>query len=152
MEKNVFLERIQEDLKEAVKSRDKARVSALRMLISALKNAELDEREALTEEQELAVLGSYARKCRESIGEFEKAGREDLLEASRTELEIVMAYLPKQLDESEIEAAAARIIEQTGASGPRDTGRVMGLMMKELRGKADGTVVKKVVSRLLAAG
>ena len=151
LEKNVFLVRIQEDLKVAIKARDKGRVNALRMLITALKNAELEEREALSEEQELAILGSYARRCRESIGEFEKAGREDLLEESRAELEIVMAYLPRQLTEDEISDEAQKVIEETGASGPRDIGRVMGVMMKKLKGRVDGNSVKEAVSKLLAS-
>ena len=149
MEKNVFVRRIQEDLKSAVKARDKARTSTLRMLIAELKNAELKDREELAVEQEIAILGSYARKCRESLVEFEKAGRDELVEESKAELEIVKAYLPKQMNEDEIREEISVIIEETGASGPRDMGRVMGMMMKKFKGKVDGGVVKNIVEEIL---
>jgi uncharacterized protein YqeY len=151
MEKNVFVKRIQDDLKSAMKARDKARTSTLRMLITELKNAELKDRKELEEDQEIAILGSYARKCRESLAEFEKAGRDELVEESKAELEIVKAYLPKQMDEGEIRGEISVIIEETGASGPRDMGRVMGMMMKKFKGKVDGGVVKEIVEEILKA-
>ncbi len=149
MEKNVFVRRIQEDLKSAVKARDKAKTSTFRMLIAELKNAELKDREELTVEQEIAILGSYARKCRESLVEFEKAGRDELVKESEAELEIVKVYLPKQMDEGEIRKEISVIIEESGASGPRDMGRVMGMMMKKFKGKVDGGLVKKFVEEIL---
>ncbi|MBU8920439.1 MAG: GatB/YqeY domain-containing protein [Bacteroidales bacterium] len=149
MEKNVFIRRIQEDLKSAVKERDKARTGTLRMMITELKNAELKDREQLTEEQEIAILSSYARKCRESLFEYEKAGRDELVAESKAELEIVKAYLPEQMSEDEIREEISMIVEETGASGLRDMGRVMGMMMKKFRNKVDGGMVKEIVEEIL---
>lgn len=149
MEKNIVTRKIQEDLKTAVKARDKVRTSALRMLITSLKNAELEEREELTQEQEIAVLGSYARRCRESLSEFERGGRDDLVAQGKAELAVVMSYLPEQLSDEDIRSEALKIIKDTGAEGPRDMGKVMGLLMSRLKGKADGASVRKVVSDIL---
>jgi uncharacterized protein YqeY len=149
MEGNVIARRVQGDLKDAVKQRDRVRIGALRMMLNALKNAELDEREELGEDKEIAVLTSYARRCRESIAEFERGGREDLASAERAELEIVMGYLPRQLDGDEIRSVARAVIAELGAAGPRDVGRVMGELMKRLKGRADGGAVKVVVLEML---
>ncbi len=146
MEKNVITRKIRENLKASVKARDRIKVGVLRMLLSALKNAELDEREELSEEKELAVIASYARRCRESIAEFEKGGRVDLVEKEQAELEIVMSFLPEQLGSDDIEAEAAKIIEELGASGPGDIGRVMGEMMKRFKGRVDGRTVNRLVT------
>jgi len=149
MRRNAYMKRIQEDLKESVKARDRTRVGTLRMLLSALKNAELDEREELTEEKELAVLSSYARRVKESIVEFEKGERDDLVQKEKAELEIVMRYLPEQLSDSDIEAEVRKVIEEVGADGPKDIGRVMGEMMKRFKGRVDGKSVNRIVSGLL---
>ena len=149
MQRNAYMKRIQEDLKESVKARDRTRVSTLRMLLSSLKNAELEEREELTEEKELAVLSSYARRVKESISEFEKGGRDDLVSKEKAELEIVMRYLPEQLNDEEIEAEVKKVIEDLGAGGPKDIGRVMGEMMKRFKGRVDGKSVNRIVAGLL---
>jgi len=149
---NVLARRIQEDLKEAVRGRDKERVSTLRMLLSSLKNAELDEREELSDEKELAVVASYARRVKESIEEFAKGGREDLVAKERAELAIVMGYLPEQMDDGSVRAEAAKVIAELGASTPRDVGRVMGEMMKRFKGKVDGGAVNRIVVELLRKG
>jgi uncharacterized protein YqeY len=149
MEKNIYTKRIQEDLRAAVKSRDKVMVSTLRMLISALKNAELEEREELTEDKELAVLSGYARRVKESIAEFERGEREDLVAKEKAELEIVMRYLPAQLGDEEVETEVKKVIGELGAEGPKDIGRVMGEMMRRFKGRVDGKVVNKIVSGLL---
>ena len=149
MERNIYSKRIQADLVVAVKSRDKPTISTLRMLLSGLKNAELEEREELKEELELAIISSYARRVRESIEEFTKGDRNDLVMKERAELEIVMRYLPEQLGEEEIEAEAKKVIEEIEAEGPRDIGRVMGEMMKRFKGRVDGKSVSRIVSGLL---
>ena len=149
MERNIYSKRIQEDLIAAVKSKDKPTISTLRMLLSALKNVELEEREKLTEDLELAVLSSYARRVRESIEEFTKGERNDLVVKEKAELEIVMGYLPEQLGEEEIEAEVKKVIEEIGAGGPGDIGRVMGEMMKRFKGRVDGKSVNRIVSGLL---
>lgn len=149
MERNIYSKRIQGDLVVAVKSKDKLTVSTLRMLLSGLKNAELEEREELTEDLELAVLSSYARRVKESIEEFTKGDRNDLVVKEKAELEIVMRYLPEQLGEEEIEVEVKKVIEEIGAEGPRDIGRVMGEMMKRFKGRVDGKSVNRIVSELL---
>ncbi|MBN2071553.1 MAG: GatB/YqeY domain-containing protein [Candidatus Krumholzibacteriota bacterium] len=149
MSANIIREKIRKDLTEAMKSRDKEKISALRMLISSLKNSELEKREELSEEEEIAVIGSYARKCRESISEFEKAGRDELLPVARKEYDLVMEYLPAQLDEDEIRSEIKSMIEETGASGPGDLGRIMGMMMKKFKGRIDGNTVREIAINIL---
>lgn len=149
MERNSIAKRIQDDLKKAVKERDKTRINTLRMLMSTLKNVEIEEREELTVEREIATLAGYVKRCRESIREFEQGGRADLVEKEKAELDIVYQYLPEQMDEEEIRKTARNVIEEVEASSPRDMGRVMGEMMKRVRGRADGGVVKNIVVELL---
>ncbi len=152
MELNVIVRRIRNDLKNAIKQKDRPRISTLRMMISALKNAELDERKELSEEKEISVLTGYTRRCRESIAEFGRGGREDLVEKEKTELEIVMQYLPEQMGEDDIRKIAKGVLTEVGASNPSDMGRVMGEMMKRVKGRADGNVVKDIVLELLKKG
>lgn len=149
METNAIMKKLQKDLAEAMKAKDPARVSTLRMLLSSLKNAEKELRDELPAEKELEVLSSYARRCRESIKEFEKGGRDDLVAKEQAELEIVKSYLPEQLGEAEVEQEIARTIEELGAEGPRDTGRVIGAVMKKFKGRIDGALVNRVVSEKL---
>lgn len=146
---NIIAQKIQEDLKTAVKAQDKPRVSVLRMILNALKNAELEEREELSDEKELAVIASHARRIKESIEEFRKATREDLVAKENAELAVVLSYLPEQMSDEDIRREAARVIADIGAATPRDMGRVMGEMMKLFKGKVDGAAVNRVVSELL---
>lgn len=141
--------RLADDLRGAVKAQDKNRVSVLRMVLNALKNAELEEREELSDEKELAVIASYARRIKESIEEYRKAGREDLVAKETAELAIVMTYLPEQMSDEDIRAEAARVIGELGAATPRDMGRVMGEIMKRFKGRVDGAAVNRIVSELL---
>ena len=146
---NILAQKIQDDLKGAVKAQDKARISTLRMVLNALKNAELEEREELSDEKELAVVASYARRIKESIEEFRKAAREDLVAKEQAELAIVLSYLPEQMSDEEIRREVSRVIAEAGATTPRDMGRVMGEMMKRFKGKVDGGAVSRIVSDLL---
>ena len=146
---NIIAQKIQEDLKTAVKAQDKPRVSVLRMVLNALKNAELEEREELSDEKELAVIASYARRIKESIEEFRKAERSDLVAKESAELAVVLSYLPEQMSDEDIRREAARVIADIGAASPRDMGRVMGEMMKRFKGKVDGAAVNRIVSELL---
>lgn len=146
---NVIARKIQEDLKIAVKAQDKVKISTLRMVLNALKNTELEEREELSDDTELAVVASYARRIKESIEEFTKAAREDLVAKETAELGIVLSYLPEQMNDDDIHREASRVIAEIGASTPRDMGRVMGEMMKRFKGKVDGGAVNRVVSELL---
>ncbi len=149
MSGNIIAHRIQEDLKTAVKAQNKVKVSTLRMIISALKNAELEEREELSDDKELAVIASYARRIKEAIEEFRKASREDLVVKEQGELAIVLSYLPEQMSDDDIRREASRVIAEIGAATPRDMGRVMGEIMKRFKGKVDGAAVNRIVSELL---
>jgi uncharacterized protein YqeY len=149
---DVITVKLREDLKAAMKEKDKLRVSTLRMLISEMKNAQLAERGELSEEKELSILTSYAKKRRESIKSYEQGGREDLAENERKELEMVMAYLPEQMGEDEIRAEVDSIIAETGASGPEEMGKVMGQMMAKFKGRIDGGVVKTIAMEQLRGG
>ncbi len=144
-------EQLREDLKSAMRAGDATRRNTIRMLEAAIKNAEIEKRgQELPEADVLAILQRQVKQRRDSIEQFERGRREDLAEIERAEIAVIEAYLPEQLSEAEIEAAARRVIEQTGASGPGDRGKVMGPLMKELRGKADGAAVNAAVSKLLS--
>jgi uncharacterized protein YqeY len=149
---NILMTKLQDDLKAAMKDKDKLRISTLRMLISEMKNAQLVERGELSEEKELSVLTSYAKKRRESIKSYEQGGRDDLAANERAELEIVMTYLPEQVGEDEIRAEVEKVVAETGASGPQDMGKVMGPLMARFKGRADGGVVKTITMEVLRGG
>ena len=144
-------EQLREDLKAAMRAQDATRRGTIRMLEAAIKNAEIEKRgQELAEPDILAILQRQLKQRRDSIEQFERGGRRDLADIERAEIEVIQAYLPEQLSEDDIEAAAKRIIGRTGATGPGDRGKVMGPLMQELRGKADGSAVNSVVSRLLS--
>lgn len=144
-------EQLREDLKAAMRAQDATRRGTIRMLEAAIKNAEIEKRgKELAEPDILAILQRQLKQRRDSIEQFERGGRQDLADIERAEIEVIRAYLPEQLSEDDIEAAAKRIIGRTGATGPGDRGKVMGPLMQELRGKADGSAVNSVVSRLLS--
>ena len=144
-------EQLREDLKAAMRAQDATRRGTIRMLEAAIKNAEIEKRgKELAEPDILAILQRQLKQRRDSIEQFERGGRQDLADIERAEIEVIQAYLPEQLSEDDIEAAAKRIIGRTGATGPGDRGKVMGPLMQELRGKADGSAVNSVVSRLLS--
>lgn len=148
---NILAEKIHEDLKISMKAREKKKTDALRMLIAALKNAQLDKGEELKEAEEVAIISTYARRCRESLEEFEKAGREDLVSETEEELKLVMTYLPRQLSVEEIEKEVKAAITQTGATSPKDMGKVMGIVMGKFKGKVDGNTVKEKTLELLSS-
>jgi len=143
------------DLKEAMKARDAARLQVLRSLKAKILEKEISLRSGgkaeISEEQVVEVLVKAAKQRRESIDQFEKGGREDLAQTERAELELIESYLPAQMGEEEIRAAVRQGIEETGAAGMQDMGRLMGLMMGRLKGKADGSAVNRIVKEELGA-
>ncbi len=148
-------EQLTADLKEAMRQKDEIRKTTIRAVIAAIKQAEtqLDNkgrRVQLDDDDILALIAKQAKMRRESIAEFRKGGRQDLVEREEAELAILQAYLPQQLSREEIEAEARRVIAQVGATGPRDMGKVMKPLMAHLRGRADGRLVNQVVRELLA--
>lgn len=142
-------ERMQDDLKTAMKSGDTRRREILRLLMSVFKQAEVDRRVTLSDEDIIDLLGSEAKKRRESIEEMTRAGRSDLAAQEQYELDVIESYLPEQLGRDEIERIVDEVIAETGASGPRDIGRVMGAVMPRVRGQADGKLVSDVVRQRL---
>ena len=144
-------ERLAADLKDAMRQRDERGRNVLRMTLAALHNAEIAAGRELDEGDELSVLTKEAKQRRESIDEFRKAGRPDIVEKEEAELALLAAYLPQQVSREEIVEAARQVIQETGASGARDIGKVMPVLMERFRGRADGRQVNEVVRELLTA-
>ncbi len=142
-------ERLTSDLRQAMRDRDTLRVSTLRLMKAGVQNEEIARRKALDDGAVLEVLSRQAKQREDSIDQFRKANRLDLVEKEEAELEIVKAYLPQQLSTEEIETLAKQAVQEVGARGPTDRGKVMGRLMPQVRGRADGAVVNAVVSRLL---
>jgi len=143
-------EKIDKDFKEALRNKDQRRLSCLRMLKSAIKNREKDLRRELKEEEIISVISSLVKRGRDSIEEFKKGGREDLIQKEQEELNILYEYLPKQLSPEQIEKELKEIILQVGAKGPKDLGKVMKVAMKKMAGKAQGKEVNEIARRLLS--
>jgi hypothetical protein len=136
-------------MKAAMRARDSARLSAVRLLLAALKQREVDERIALADADVLAVIEKMIKQRRESIAQFEEAGRNDLAAAEKFELGVLSGYLPQQMSEAEIAQAVEAALGESGAAGMKDMGRVMGLLKGRLAGRADmGKVSALVKSRL----
>jgi uncharacterized protein YqeY len=142
-------ERIQSELHEALRARDETRKSTLRMLTAAIHNAAIEARKPIDDDGVIAVIQKQVKQRRESIVEFRKGGREDLVQKEEAEMVILEAYLPQQAERSEIEAAARKLIADTGASGPRDIGKVMPPLVRQFAGRADGRAISEVVRELL---
>ncbi len=142
-------EKIQEQLKEAMKSRDKVKTRTLRMVIAALKNFEVEKMGEATDEEIIQIIQKEVKRRKEAIEEYKKAGREELAQSEREELEILMEYLPKQLTEDEIRSLALEVIKEVGASSLKDLGKVMKVIMPKVKGRADGKVVNRIVREIL---
>jgi len=142
-------DRITQDVKDAMRARDKPRLATLRLITAAIKQREVDERIELDDTQVTLVLDRMVKQRRESIVQFEKAGRDDLIAIENSELEIITPYLPEQLGEDEINVLIDAALEQTGATSIKDMGKVMGQLKPKLQGKADmGAVSALIRSRL----
>jgi uncharacterized protein YqeY len=142
-------ERLKTDLYQAMKDRDRTRVSVLRLLRSAVGYEEIEKKKELDDEAVIAVISRGARQRRESIEMYRQGNRPELAEKEEAELALIQEYLPAQLGEEELEKLACKVVQEVGASGPGDKGKVMGRLMGQVKGKADGSVVNKVVIRLL---
>ncbi|OUM95976.1 MAG: aspartyl-tRNA amidotransferase [Thermobacillus sp. ZCTH02-B1] len=143
-------ERLNEDLKQAMKSQDKIRLNVLRMIRAAIKNQEIERKRALDEGELIDVLSREIKQRRESLQDFEKAGRTDLAEQVTAEIEIISAYLPEPLTEEEVTALVQQTIQETGASSKADMGKVMAALMPKVKGRADGKLVNRIVSQHLS--
>ncbi|MER3523100.1 MAG: glutamyl-tRNA amidotransferase [Ignavibacteria bacterium] len=145
-------EKVAEDLKAAMKAGHKLRLETLRTLRAVLTEKEIELRgfgKPMTEDDEIATLVTAAKKRRESIEQFKAGGRNDLVEQETAELAIIQEYLPKQMSEEEIQRMIDEVITATGASGPKDFGKVMPQVMKQLKGKAVGKIVQELVKKRL---
>jgi len=165
----ILKEKIQKDLKEALKKKDEIVVSVLRMLLAAILNKEkekryklskdkpelteeeLEKESQLTDEEVIEVISSEIKKRKESILEFKKGERQDLVEKEKKEIEVLKKYLPEQLSEEEIKKLVKVAIETVEAKEPKDMGKVMVELMPQIKGKADGATVSKIVKELLQA-
>ena len=143
-------DRISEDMKAAMRARESDRLSALRMLLAAIKQREIDERITLDDIQIAAVVEKLSKQRRDSITQFEAGGRQDLADREKFELSVLLAYLPEQADASQIAAAVEAAISATGAAGPQDMGKVMGQLRSTLAGRADMAAVSAQVKARLA--
>jgi len=141
-----------QDMKEAMKARDKVRLSTIRMINSLIKNAEIEKRGELTDNEIIQLLMKYAKQRKEAIEMYGKGGRQDLVEKEKAELAVVESYLPEQMSEEKIRELVKEAIEATGASSPKDIGKVMQHVMPRVRGRADGSAVNKIVREMLANG
>ena len=143
--------KITEDMKTAMKAKDAQRLSAIRLLLASIKQREIDERIELTDADVLGIVEKLIKQRRDSISQFQAANRQDLVDGETFELGVLSAYLPKQLSEAEVGEEVAKAIEETGAKGVPDMGKVMGLLKGRLAGRADMGKVSGLVRAKLSA-
>ncbi|MGX7329200.1 GatB/YqeY domain-containing protein [Enterococcus bulliens] len=144
-----LLSTLNDDMKTAMKAKDKERLSVIRMLKASLQNEQIKVGHELNDEEELTILSREMKQRRDSLTEFEKAGREDLVEKIKGEIIIVEKYLPQQLTEEEIRQIVSDAIVKTNATSAKEFGKVMGVVMPQVKGKADGNQVNAIVKELL---
>jgi uncharacterized protein YqeY len=144
-----LLQKLDDDLKRALKASDSLKVSVLRLTKAALKNKQIDKGEELSDDEIISTLSTLSKQRRESIELFSKGGREDLAEKERQELAILQSYLPKQLTAEELDAKITEAIKESSASGLKEIGKVMRLVMQRVKGTADGKIVNQRVKELL---
>ncbi|WP_457599118.1 GatB/YqeY domain-containing protein [Hydrogenimonas sp.] len=144
-------ERLQSDLKTAMKEKDTFKRDVIRFVMSAIKQIEVDERKELTDADIEAILVKQIKQRNDAIAQFKEGGREDLVEKNEKELEILRSYLPEPMSEEDIRKIVKEIIEQTGAEGMKDMGRVMGAAKAKIGSRAEGKVINAIAKELLGA-
>jgi uncharacterized protein YqeY len=144
-------QRLDQAFKEALRARQAVALSTLRMLKTAIRHREVDLKRQVTEAELQAVITTQVKQRREAISEYNKAGRPDLASKEEEELSVLLSFLPPQLSLEEVEAEVSRIIQEVGATGPKDLGKVMKSAMAALAGRADGKVVQEIVRRRLGS-
>lgn len=142
-------ERLNDDMKQAMKSKDKFRLTTIRMVLAAVKNQEIDLKRPLEDSEVLEIIGREIKQRKDSLQEFTKAGREDLAENVAAEIDIISVYLPEQLTEEEVKEIVQQTIQETGASSKADMGKVMAALMPKVKGRADGKLVNQLVLQFL---
>ena len=138
------------DMKEAMKAKEKDRLAVIRMVRGAIKQIEIDSKQELDDEAVIGVISKEVKMRKDSVEEFKKGGREDLVAKTEAEIAVLMPYLPQQLSEDEVRALVKEAVEQIGAASPKDMGKVMGALMPKVKGKADGKLVNTLVKEALA--
>ena len=136
---------ISDNIKEAMRQKDKERLAALRLILASFKQKEIDERIELKDEHSIAILNKMAKQHRDSIEQFGKANRDDLIKKEQQELDVIESYLPKKMPSEKIDLLIEEVISETGASSPKDMGKVMGLLKGKLQGRADMSEVSKLI-------
>lgn len=142
-------QRVTDDMKAAMRARDAARLSAVRLLLAAMKQKEVDERVELSDADVLGIIDKMVKQRRESIVQYEKAARQDLADQEKFEIGVLLAYLPQQMSEAEVAQAVAAAVAESGASGVKDMGKVMALLKPRLAGRADMGKVSALVKAKL---
>jgi uncharacterized protein YqeY len=143
-------DRINDDMKAAMRARETGRLGTIRLLLAAIKQREVDERVTLDDAGITAVIDKMIKQRKDSISQFEAAGRTDLASSESAELAVLAEYMPAQLSEAEVAAEVQAAVAQTGAAGPQDMGKVMGVLKPKLAGRADMTAVSSLVKAALA--
>ena len=151
MSKNQLKQKLTDDLKQAMKGGDKVRLSVLRLVMASIKNTEIARQAELEDSDILGVIAKEVRQHQESVAAFKEGNRPDLVAKEETELAILQGYLPEQVSREEIVAEARRVIEEVGAEGARDKGKVMPKLIAKLKGRADGREINAVVTELLGS-
>jgi uncharacterized protein len=146
-----LIEDIEEGFKKALKSQDKLRLSALRMLRAAIKNKEIERRAKLENPEIITVIKGLIRQGKEAVEQFEKGGRPDLSEKEKAEIEIFSGFLPDQAGPAEVEEIIIQIIQELNPSGPKDMGKVMKAAMSRLAGRAEGQTIQTIVKQKLSS-
>ncbi|MEM5366060.1 GatB/YqeY domain-containing protein [Paraburkholderia azotifigens] len=142
--------RINDDMKAAMRARETERLGTIRLLLAAIKQREVDDRVELDDAGITAVVDKMIKQRKDSIAQFETAGRSDLVDKEKAELDVLSAYMPEQLSDAEIAAEVQAAVTQVGAAGPQDMGKVMGVLKPKLAGKADMTAVSAQVKAALS--
>lgn len=145
-----LVEDIRKDMFNASKLGNTSESDILKMALATVKNEEISKGEKLTDEEVIKVLRKESKKVEDSISEYTKMGRDDLVSKEKEQYEVLQKYLPALMDQSQVEEVVKKVIQSTGATTQKEMGKVMGMVMKELNGKADGNIVREIVQRLLS--
>ncbi len=146
-----LLNRLTEELKEALRAGNHTKLSVIRLLKSSIKNREIEKMAPLTDEEVIDIIMTALKQRRESIEQFQKGGREDLVQKEKSELEVLQTFLPQQLSEEELAEEIQAVIREVGASSPKDMGKVMKIVMVRVKGRAEGARVSSLVKELMEA-
>jgi uncharacterized protein YqeY len=145
-------EQITDDMKAAMRAKDSGKLSAIRLITAAIKQKEVDERIELNDAQVQTIIEKMIKQRKDSIAQFEAGGRQDLVEIEKAELAVLNAYMPAALSDAEVQAEVNAAVAASGAAGPQDMGKVMGVLKAKLAGRADMTVVSALVKAALSKG